>query len=79
MPPGLKTLHLHLLRQTLGTLVVTVAVFTFVVLLGNVLKDVLDLLATGRASAGLVLRAVVLLVPFALSFALPMEIGRAQV
>ncbi len=68
----MKTLHLHLLRQTLGTLAVTVAVFTFVVLLGNVLKDVLDLLATGRASVGLVLHAVLLLIPFALSFALPM-------
>ncbi len=71
--PGapLKTLHWHLIRQTTGTLVVTVVVFTFVLLLGNVLKDVLDLLATGKASAGLVFRAIVLLVPFALAFALP--------
>ena len=67
----MKTLHLHLLRQTSGTLWVTVAVFTLVLLLGNVLKDVLDLLASGRASPGLVLRAVILLIPFALAFALP--------
>ena len=67
----LKTLHLHLLRQTTATLVVTVGVFTFVLLLGNVLKDVFDLLATGKASVGLVLRAILLLVPFAMTFALP--------
>ncbi len=67
----LKTLHLHLLRQTTATLVVTVGVFTFVLLLGNVLKDVFDLLATGKASLTLVLRAVLLLIPFAMTFALP--------
>ena len=44
---SLRTLHLHLLRQTVATLLVTVAVFTFILLLGNVLKDVLDLLASG--------------------------------
>ena len=42
----MKTLHLYLLRQVTATLVVTVGVFAFVLLLGNVLKDVLDLLAS---------------------------------
>ncbi len=67
----MRTLHLHLLRQTLGTLVVTVAVFTFVLLLGNILKDILDLLASGRATFSILLRAILLLIPFALAFALP--------
>ena len=67
----MKTLHLHLLRQTLATLGLTVLVFTFVLLLGNILKDVLDLLATGRASLGTVFRSILLLIPFALAFALP--------
>lgn len=71
MVPHVHTLHRHLLRQTVATLLVTVAVFTFVLLLGNVLKDVLDLLASGKASPGIVFRAVVLLIPFALAFALP--------
>jgi len=66
-----RTLHLHLLRETLATLLVTVAVFTFVLLLGNILKDVLDLLASGRASLALVARSILLLIPFALAFALP--------
>ena len=67
----MRTLHFYLLRQVTATLVVTVGVFAFVLLLGNVLKDVLDLLASPRATAGLLLKALVLLVPFVLSFALP--------
>lgn len=73
MLPGLslRTLHLHLLRQTVATLLVTVAVFTFILLLGNILKDVLDLLASGQATFSLVARAILLLIPFAVAFALP--------
>lgn len=67
----MKTLHLYLLRQVVATLVVTVAVFTFVLLLGNVLKDVLDLLASPKATFGLLFRALGLLIPFVLSFSLP--------
>ena len=67
----MKTLHLYLLRQVAATLVVTVGVFAFVLLLGNVLKDVLDLLASPRTTAGLLFQALGLLVPFVLSFALP--------
>lgn len=67
----MKTLHLYLLRQVAATLVVTVGVFAFVLLLGNVLKDVLDLLASPKVSAGMFLKALGLLVPFVLSFALP--------
>jgi lipopolysaccharide export system permease protein len=67
-----KTLHLYLTRQILGSLVMTVLVFTFVLLVGNLLKDILPLLMSGQVSIGAVATAMGLLVPFAWVFALPM-------
>ncbi len=68
----MKTLHLYLIRQILIALVITVMVFTFVLLLGNALKEILPLLVSGRVRVGLVAQAVGLLVPWVWAFALPM-------
>jgi lipopolysaccharide export system permease protein len=68
----LKTLHKYLTGQVLATLLLTVSVFAFVVLLLNVLHDVLPLLFGGHIGLGLLFKAVGLLVPFACIYALPM-------
>jgi len=55
----------------LATLGLTVFVFTLVLLLGNVIKEVLHLVINRQATLGLALHAIALLVPYVLAFSLP--------
>jgi len=67
-----RTVQRYLLRQIVASMLMTVIVFTFVLLLGSVLRELLPLLVNRQATFGLVARGVGLLIPFVGAFALPM-------
>ncbi len=68
----MRTLHKYITGQVAASLLLTVAVFAFVVLLLNALHDLLPLLLGGHVPLLLVAKGVGLLLPFACVYALPM-------
>ena len=67
----MRTLHLYILREFLLTVVMTVMVFCLVLLMGNVVKQILTLLVAGNASLSVVAKAILYMIPYILTYALP--------
>ena len=68
----MKTLHLYLLRQIIASLVMTMAVFTFFLLLFNLFKEIITPLIQKQVTIDIAAQAIGLLIPFVWVFALPM-------
>ncbi len=69
---AMRTLHRYLLRQVAGSLLLSVVVFTSVLMLASGMKDLLRQLITGQVPAMVVLKAFGLLAPYVITFSLPM-------
>ncbi len=70
----MKILHRHLLISHLSSLGLTLAVFTFVLLLGNIFKDIVALLSNRSLDLWTIGYFLVLLLPYVLSFSMPMAL-----
>lgn len=71
---ALNLLDRHIFKSVLFTCTAAVGLFTFVVALPNVVKDLVGPLLAGQLAADTFLRLVLLIIPYAVSYALPMGI-----
>ncbi len=69
----MKILQKYIIRQALVTLAMTVGVFTFVLLLGGMMKQMGDFLVNRQVGLQAVGMFLVLVTPYFLSFSLPMS------
>ncbi len=67
----MRTIHSYIAKEILAILAMTVTVLVFVLILGNVLKQIIALLGSGQATLAVILKALGLLLPYVLAFALP--------
>lgn len=68
----LNLLDRYIFKSVLYTCAAAVGLFTFIVLVPNVVKDMLAYVLTGQLSVAVFARLVITLLPLALSYALPM-------
>jgi lipopolysaccharide export system permease protein len=68
----LNLLDRHIFRSVLFTCIGAVALFSFVLMLGNTIRDLLGFLLSGQLSIGVFLRLIWLLVPAVAIYSLPL-------
>ena len=68
----MSILHRYLFKSVLLASLMAVGLFTFVLLVGNVLRDVAGLMADGRLGFGLFVQLLALLIPYVVAYALPL-------
>ena len=70
----MKILHRYIFCSVLFTSLAAVGLFVFLLLAGNILKDIIGLLMTGRLNIQMFLQLMLLLIPYVVSYALPLGI-----
>lgn len=68
----MNLLDRHIFKSVLVTCTGAVALFGFVLMLGNAIKDLLEPILAGQLSVAMSVKLVLLLVPFVISYALPL-------
>ncbi len=68
----MNLIHRHIFANVVLTCAAAVGLFAFVLMIGNALKDILPLILAGQLALDTSLRLIGLLVPFVVSYALPM-------
>jgi lipopolysaccharide export system permease protein len=68
----MNLIHRHIFANVLLTCAAAVGLFAFVLMIGNAVKDLLGLVLSGQITPDTFFRLTVLLVPFVVSYALPM-------
>ncbi|MFP4166500.1 MAG: LptF/LptG family permease [Opitutales bacterium] len=68
----LKLLHRHLLKEILIATAMAMGLFVFVLLMGNVIRDIAELVAGGKLHVGIFFKLVGLLIPYVAAYALPL-------
>lgn len=68
----MNLIHRHIFANVVLTCGAAVGLFAFVLMIGNALKDLLGLMLSGQLAFDTFVRLIGLLVPFVISYALPM-------
>ena len=68
----LKLLHRHILKEILLATGMAMGLFIFVLLMGNALRDVAELVAAGKLGVGIFFKLIGLLIPYVAAYALPL-------
>lgn len=68
----LTLLHRHILREILVATLLALGLFVFVLLMGNAIRDIAELVAAGKLSPLIFFKLIGLLIPYVGAYALPL-------
>lgn len=68
----LNLLHRHILKEVLVSTALAMGLFVFVLLLGNAMRDIAELVAAGKLDFVVFLKLMGLLIPYVAAYALPL-------
>lgn len=68
----LNLLHRHILKEILVATGLAMGLFIFVLLMGNALRDIAELVAAGKLGVGVFFKLLGLLIPYVAAYALPL-------